>query len=71
MPKLLEFENSTKNVCGKIKVEVTIYDMDHPWICYGLVTTQKEKQPNPNVPQILEPRKLHLKIHKRYPKFII
>ena len=57
MPKLLDFENSTKNVCGKIKVEVTIKDMDHPWICYGLITTQKEKQPKLNVPLILETRK--------------
>ena len=57
MPKLLEFENSTKNVSGNIKIEVTIKDMDHPWICYGLITTQKEKQPKLNVPLILETRK--------------
>jgi len=31
--------------------------MDHPWICYGLITTQKEKQPKLNVPLILESRK--------------
>ena len=56
MPKLLEFENSTKNVSGNIKIEVTIKDMDHPWICYGLVTTQKEKHSKLNVPLILEAR---------------
>ena len=31
--------------------------MDHPWIYYGLITTQKEKQPKLNVPLILETRK--------------
>jgi len=31
--------------------------MDNPWSCYGLITTQKEKQ--------------HLKIHKKYQQFII
>jgi len=63
MPKLLEFKNSTKNVSGKIKTKVTIEDMDHPWICYVLFTTQKEKQPKLNVPLILEFRKQPLKIH--------
>ena len=62
MPKLLEFENSKKNVSRKIKIEVTIEDMDHPWICYGLITAKKEKQPKLNVPQILETRK-NIKIH--------
>ena len=57
MPKLLQFKNSTKNVSGKIKTEVTIYDMDHPLIYYGLFTTQKDKQPKLNVPLILETRK--------------
>ena len=58
-----------KNVSGKIKVEVTIKDMDHPWIYYGLITTQKEKQPKLNVPLILETRKKHknsLKISQIY-----
>ena len=63
MPKLLEFENSKKNVSRKIKIEVTIEDMDHPWICYGLITTQKEKQAKLNIPLILNARNKNIKIH--------
>ena len=62
MPKLLQFKNSTKNVSRKLKTEVTIYDMDHPLIYYGLFTTQKDKQPKLNVPLILEFRKQPQKI---------